>query len=132
MNEDRIIRVLPVELTREERHERSMELAEKIAEARQLESQKKERAAIFKSHEEKLKTRCDLLSEAIKSGREGREVECLWSRNDTYQRMELARLDTGEIIESRPLTAAEKQVAMFPAAVPDAPKKAKKTGSGEN
>lgn len=123
-------RRLPVDLTREERHERAMELSEKIAESRALEARRKAAAADFKAQDQEIRARADELSEAVKSGRESRPVECRWVRNDTYQRMELHRLDTGEVIESRALTPAEKQVLMFkgPQAIAETPTKKRKAG----
>lgn len=106
-----------------------MELAEKIAESRALEARRKGAAAGFKARDEEIRARADELSEAVKSGRENRMIECRWTRNETFQRMELGRVDTGEVIESRPLTHDEKQVKLFPAAVPSAG--AKKRAGGD-
>lgn len=113
-------RKLPVDLSTMEVRERSLELSSKIAEARALEARRKAAASEFKASDQEIRARIDELAESVKSGRESRQVECRWSRNESLGRMELARMDTGEVIESRALTPEERQIKMFPRAV-DAP-----------
>ena len=48
---------------------------------------------------------------ALKFGQEDREVECEWSPNISAGKCMLIRLDTMEVIDSRPLADAEKQRA---------------------
>ena len=52
------------------------------------------------------------LSQALRSGKEDREVECEWRRDTTEGCMDLVRTDTWEIIQSRPYTDQEKQLKL--------------------
>lgn len=52
------------------------------------------------------------LAQALRSGKEDREVECEWRRDTTEGCMDLIRTDTWEIIQSRPFTDQEKQLEL--------------------
>lgn len=114
MDEQIVTRSLSVELTAKERHERSLELAEKFSERDRIESAKKESAAEFKAEAEACDSRLRTLSGIVRSGSEYREVECIWQVNETEKTMELVRRDTKVVIESRPLTFQERQVSILP------------------
>jgi hypothetical protein len=110
-------RWLPVPLTDDELLLRGNELARALEEKSELESE------IGTRNERILKLRG-----SIRSKREQREVLCEWSRNDERMVMELHRQDSGEVIESRPMTAEERQEKLNLKPVPP---RAKATADGE-
>lgn len=102
-------RTLPVPLTDEEVMLRGAELARHLDEIdaceERLKAEREEIKAEISRHTEAAMT----LRGAVRSRREHREVLCEWSRNDERLTMELHRQDTGECVESRPMTAGERQ-----------------------
>lgn len=47
---------------------------------------------------------------AVRTGKENREVDCCWVFDDQRNTATLMRLDTGELLNTRPQTDAERQV----------------------
>lgn len=111
---DTEVRTVSVDLTPEEVRERSLELSQKVGEARRLKADKTASAANFKQRDTELAKRIDALSDAVQSCKEKRGLECTWHRNDVALRMELVRPDTKEVIESRPMTQGERQPNLIP------------------
>ena len=109
-----VIRSLSVKLTDKELRERSIELAQVLDDVGAAEHEKKAATARFNEAIETLNSRSRTLGSAVKSGTEVRQVECRWIQNMAEIKMELRRDDTGEVVESRPMTKEERQVAMFP------------------
>lgn len=103
------VRELPIALTDDEVRVRGKELAKVESEYRLAEDAKKADAAHHKDVLTEIEERRGKLAEAINSGKELRRTECAWRRNDDRKTMELLRLDTSEIVESRGMTDAELQ-----------------------
>lgn len=55
-----------------------------------------------------------ILSRTMREGFEFREVECEEVRNERLFQVDTIRCDTGEVLESRPFTAKERQGDLFP------------------
>jgi len=108
-----ITRNLPVELTKDEVRMRGESLARKHAEWDAVESARKAAMTHAKSEEEKLEAEMKLLAEAIRTGKEYRDVEVREMRNDMALSMDTVRQDTGEVIEQRPLGPEELQAKLF-------------------
>jgi hypothetical protein len=121
-----ITRTLPVELTKDEIRMRGESLARKHAEWDAVESARKAAMTHAKSEEELLENDMQLLAEAIRTGKEYRDIEVREVRNDAALSMDLVRQDTGEVIEQRALRPEELQVKLFD----PSGKKQEKKGSG--
>jgi len=102
-----------VELTKDEVRMRGESLARKHAEWDAVESARKAAMTHAKSEEEKLEAEMKLLAEAIRTGKEYRDVEVREMRNDMALSMDTVRQDTGEVIEQRPLGPEELQAKLF-------------------
>jgi hypothetical protein len=121
-------RWLPVPLTDDELLLRGNELARALEEKSELEERLKSERDDIKSEIGTRNERILKLRGSIRSKREQREVLCEWSRNDERMVMELHRQDSGEVIESRPMTAEERQEKLNLKPVPP---RAKATADGE-
>lgn len=108
-----ITRNIPVELTKDEVRMRGESLARKHAEWDAVESARKAAMTHAKSEEELLEADMKLLAEAIRTGKEYRDVEVREVRNDAALSMDTVRQDTGEVIEQRPLRPDELQAKLF-------------------
>lgn len=96
-------------LTSEELLHRGNELSRRLEEIDALKGEAKSAAETFKGQIEERQADVLRLRSAIRSGREHREVQCTWERDDEKLTMALRRLDTSEVVESRPMTAEERQ-----------------------
>ena len=104
-------------LTLEEKRQRGESLAQKRQEWDSVESAKKAAVQHAKAEQDRIDSEADRLAEAIRTGHEHRDVEVIDRKNLDTRTMDTVRCDTGEVIESRLLTGAERQVAIFPAPV---------------
>lgn len=116
-----------VDLTAAEARERSTEMAERVTELRGVQGAKKATAADYAAQEKTLNARIDHLSTIVKEGKEPRDIEYVWRRNDVLARLELTGPD-GDVVESRPLSRSERQGKL--AAVEALDEKRKKSGGG--
>lgn len=107
-------RTLPVRLTDGELLAKSKELAAKITELDEVEDRKKSAVAQCKVKSDELDLDIHKIARILRTGREDREVEVSEIRNDPARTIEVVRLDTGEIVESRPMTIHELQKPLFP------------------
>jgi hypothetical protein len=118
----RELRTLDVPLTLEELATYSDELARKIGEIHQAEALKADMAREFKGRIDELELRVANLAKYVRSKAEPRQVDCEWSLDLKRATATLMRLDSGEIVESRTLSAgelAEARQVGFPAIVRD-------------
>lgn len=100
---------LPVKLTEEERLSRGQRAGELGYDLTQVEEREKETKAAFKAQKERLQGEINDLLNQLRSGKEWREVEVSIEK-DLKQRLEITtRLDTGEVVSTRPLGAEEMQ-----------------------
>ena len=107
-------RTLPVYLTEEDRLASSKKLAETLWERDNAQDEAKEAAAASR---DKVKALSEIISElqtVVRSGVQHRFVDCEDRKNLPAGTIETYRLDTGEMVESRPMSSLEKQVDMFP------------------
>lgn len=107
-------RTLPAKLTKDELLQKSREIAEKVRELDEVEADKKDHAASFKLKIESIEGEIHRVARILRDGAEDREVEVQERRNDVSRTMETVRVDTGEIVEWRPLTGSELQKPLFP------------------
>lgn len=107
-----IIRDLKVKLTEEEWANASDLLAQEDAAARATDIERKQVMLSFKQRLEAHNTQSGILAEKVRTHEETRAVECEWRPDERRLVMELFRLDTGVLIDTRPMTAAERQVTL--------------------
>jgi hypothetical protein len=98
---------LPVRLDEVTLKERALELAGKIEEHDRLEKDRKEQAKAMKEEVDAAGNEVRRLAGIVKTGEEPREVEVRWDPNHAERTMELLRLDTGELVRSRPMDKPE-------------------------
>lgn len=111
-----ITRKLPVKLTNEEVRLRGKRLAALQAEIASLETKKKAAADDFKSQIGERETEMSRLTREINEERELRDVQVTEEKNWELGEVHLIRLDTGEVVEIRPMTPQElKRPSLFPA-----------------
>lgn len=122
-------RNLPVELTKDEIRLRGEELARKHAEWDEVESARKAADKEAKGKLERIEAESKELANNIRTGREYRDIEVREVKNTDTLTMDLVRVDTGEVVESRPLRADELQVGLFD--LNQRREKGKKRGGGE-
>lgn len=105
-------RHLPVKLTQREVLTKSKIAAKGMHELKSLEDDK---AEVTKDYAEKIKKKrrdLDTLASEVHTGTEVRPVECDLMPRWSEHMMDLVRPDTGEVVESRPMTHSEKQTEM--------------------
>lgn len=103
---------LPVKLTSEELAAYSRELANSVADVAELEKKKSDVAKDFASQISAKDARIQVLSRRIQTSEEYRDVECQWILNFTEDKKQLMRKDIGEIVKSKPLTDADRQIGI--------------------
>lgn len=100
-------RLLPVSLNKKEIESYALKLAEVCAHRTQVEDERKKAMGDFnqqiKADNETIKN----LVEAIQNGYEEKDIECDYKKNPEAGTMETIRLDTREVIDTRPLEANE-------------------------
>lgn len=111
---DKEVRMLPVKLTPEEQRERGVALAAKLGEKCDIEASMKDHAEGEKSKVKAAEKEAIRLSGIVRSGEEPREVECRWTADYETSQMICFRTDTGEQIDSRPMTLKERTRNLFP------------------
>ena len=105
-------RTLPVALTTEEKINFGRHLAQLYADYQQVEVAKKEAAESFKHQLDRLDGRISYLAGVVRAGEEPRDVECVWRCLFETNSKELIRTDTGEVIETKAIEAAERQLLL--------------------
>lgn len=100
---------LPVILTQEELIDRSRKLAKANQDNTELENQKKDVVADFNAQAKKIESILGMLSRIVSTGKEYRDVKCVWTFNYTQGYKELKRLDTEEIVRHVELSQTERQ-----------------------
>lgn len=110
---------LPVKLTLDEIRLRGQEVAALIKSADRLEFEKKEAADNFKAQIEACKLYVNKLTTEITEGQVWREVQIEEVKDWTTQQVQTVRMDTGEIVDIRPMTPKELTRPLpFPQPVP--------------
>ncbi len=108
-----IDRMLPVRLSRPELDERSRALASSVDKLADLERRKKVATAAFKLDLDEVLEQQRQLAQAVRDEAEDRLVKCKWVQVFEQRLVQLVRLDTGEIVESRAMSVEELQEEMF-------------------
>lgn len=108
------VRMLPVKLTADEQRERGVSLATKLGEKLDLELSLKDHAEDEKTKIKAADKEAQRLLTIVRSGEEPREVECRWTADYETSQMICFRMDTGEQIDSRPMTLKERTRNLFP------------------
>jgi hypothetical protein len=103
--------VLPCILTQAERAERGAALGREAELLEATEEEKKESAASFKKKIDGHKAEVMRLARIVRTGKESREVPCGWKLDLLAESVHLIRLDTGEVVRSRPMTPEEREAA---------------------
>ncbi|HEX5656191.1 MAG TPA: hypothetical protein VFX59_03310 [Polyangiales bacterium] len=107
-----IFRKLPVTLTAGEKALRGEEMAREVSRHAALEVQKKDETKrlgeLIKDSDERIAE----LALQVNTGIEHREVRCVELPRHARNVVEIQRADTGEIVDSRPMRADERQVGM--------------------
>jgi protein subunit release factor A len=107
-------RKLPVKLNDEELADRGRAVAKAVEDRAALQEEKKAADADING---KIKSQGEIircLSRVITTGTEDREVEVAINKDNESRMISVVREDTGEIVESRPMTADELQQNLFP------------------
>lgn len=107
---------LAEELTETELRERGQKLAELVRKREQAVHEKAETAREYGEQIKRLDAEISEIDVIVRTKKENREVEVERRKNFLRNVEETTRLDTGEIVESRALTAAERQAQLFPGA----------------
>jgi hypothetical protein len=102
-----------VDLTQLELIDRGHSLALERRDRNWLDGERKRVAADFKERIEVHDAEIDRLAEIVREKAEPRPVECKNVRDQERGVIEVTRLDTGEIVESRVMSEQERQVRMF-------------------
>jgi hypothetical protein len=104
-----ITKLLPCSLSTQELTEKRDELASVVVEYDKVEQRKKEDTSVLSEEMKRLRARSSQLSKQINSRTEERSVECLVQHDNVTCTVETIRTDTGEILEAREMTPAERQ-----------------------
>lgn len=108
-----LIMKLPVLLSESELAARSAELARKVREAKEVEDEKKTSMSEFKAKAEGIDMKVRELAEIVDTKQEDRAVECIVNPDYAAGTMVTVRRDTGEVVQSRPMTQDERQIHLF-------------------
>lgn len=103
----RFNRNLEVPLTDEEIQAKGQELAQLHADANQLRDNKSEIMKKLKGEIDEVEAKIEATAKAIRHKAEERPIECTEARNETKTTIEVIRVDTQEVVASRPMTMEE-------------------------
>lgn len=104
-----VTRDLPCRLTQDEILDRGRQQAREVVKLQTVQAEKKTVTAELGAQEKKHLEEVHRLARIVTSGQEWRAVECDESVDLRQGVVRLVRMDTGEEISCRPLTAKEKQ-----------------------
>lgn len=107
-----IKRELRCKLTPEEANTKTANMLALMEDITKLESEKKAKAKMYADLIKEKKKRRDEYASDVRTGTERRQVECEEIADYRTNRVETKRLDTGEIIDTRAMTAKERQTEL--------------------
>lgn len=107
MSADTIIRKLPVPLTETEQTDRAKRLARRLNDLDVIKANAQRAAQEYKSQAEETNAEIFDLRQAVTTGTEERDVQCELRFYPSVGEAELVRLDTGAVVETRPMTKKE-------------------------
>lgn len=105
------LKMLPVKLDMLETQQRAKELAELLHKIETSEDAEAERRRQSKDAMESMKTKASELGRIVRTGQESRPTLVTEHANTERWTMDYIRLDTGEVYESRPMSATEREKA---------------------
>ena len=114
MESDKETRKLPVKLTRDEYDAKAQELSARLTVLEEMEASLKSVSKTMKDSIEGVKIEIKLLTKIVRTRIEDRDVECVEIRDEDRMVMHVVRCDTRDIVETRPMSASERQLVMFP------------------
>jgi hypothetical protein len=103
------VRELPCKLTDEERMSLGDKIAELVGEAEDIEAEKKSIASSYKAKADKISERIQALSRQLLRGTVDRDVEVTIEQDLAHAEEIITRIDTGEVVSRKTLTALEMQ-----------------------
>lgn len=109
MRETKVTKNLECDLTEDELREFGLKMAVNLGEIAKAETQKKDSANVFKAQIDELSSDQRHLSRCIVSKTESRDVDCKIVYRFKDVEKDIVRLDTGELVETKPITASEQQ-----------------------
>lgn len=107
-----LTRVLPVKLTDSEVAMKARYREEVEAKKVEIESEKKKAVDEFNDRLAELDEEIDALREIVKTGIDRRPVACIGERDHEHGRIVFIRPDTREVVDWRPMSSTEKQLAV--------------------
>jgi hypothetical protein len=107
-------RKLPVKLTEDEVTQLGRAMADLLAKRGGVEDEKKTAKSEFKNRLDQIDEKLEQVGASVRTGHEEREIDCDWVKDFARKTADLVRSDTGEVVETRPLSAAEMQESLFP------------------
>jgi hypothetical protein len=114
MEPDKETRKLPVKLTRDEYDAKASELAAKLMLAEEMKASLKSVTKNMNDQIAGVAKEIGTLTGIVRTRIEERDVECVEIRDEDRMVMHVVRCDTKDIVETRPMSAAERQLVMFP------------------
>ena len=103
---------LPVRLTDGEVLDVSRKSAELHRQRGYIEDEKKESASLYEGKIEALDKEISEMQNVIRSQQEWRTVQCEKKMHFDIGQVTITRLDTGDIVETRPMTREERQMSL--------------------
>lgn len=107
--QESVTKMLPCKLTEVEKVTRGRELASTMEEKDQLQLKIEESKSEFKTKVQGLDLKIEELKRIVLDGTERREVECFYHKDFENNSVLTVRTDTGEEVDSRRMTAEERQ-----------------------
>jgi uncharacterized FlaG/YvyC family protein len=130
MSEEVLIKeYLKCQLTEKEKTELSAKIAKAISDRASAEAKLKEVSASIKAQIAQLDAEISEKALQINNGYEYRNVECRMDKDYRLGGVTITRLDTGEVIRERPMTAEERQLEL-PSQKKEKPVKTKPSTKG--
>ena len=102
-------RSLPCELTEQEYKDRARELTDTMHDRDKIELERTEHAKTLKWKMDRKTTEIQILARTVRTKEEDRQVQCEHQTDYEDAVVNVVRLDTGEIVGSRPMTHEERQ-----------------------
>jgi hypothetical protein len=113
MSEEVLIKeYLKCQLTEKEKTELSAKIAKAISDRASAEAKLKEVSASIKAQIAQLDAEISEKALQINNGYEYRNVECRMDKDYRLGSVSITRIDTGEVIRERPMTAEERQMEL--------------------
>lgn len=114
MREEVWTETLRCDLSEAEVRDRADQAARAFGEAAESEDELTGIATEMRGQIKRLRAQVGELLRAVREAAEYRPVDCVERRNESEAKVEVIRVDTGEIVRSRPFTPDERQLGLLP------------------